>query len=56
VGKESEKVCRIVNGRFSYQLIVDGEKIAFNYSWNAEYFARHYKALGYKVVKEGDGE
>jgi hypothetical protein len=49
-----DKVCKIINGQFSYFLEVDGLKIPFEYSWNAEYFEKHYTELGYKVIKSDE--
>lgn len=45
-----EKICKITNGTFSWILEVDGKKITFNGFDAAEYFADHYKKLGYVVV------
>jgi hypothetical protein len=50
------KSCEIINGRFSYVMKVDGKTIPFNGSDCAEYFKRHYAALGYVVIETGDGE
>ena len=47
--------CQIHNGRYAYLLIVDGEKIAFQGSCSADYFEKHYRKLGYKVERTGDG-
>lgn len=48
------KVCKIINSQFSYILEVDGESIPFNGSYNADYFEKHYKNLGYKVERIND--
>lgn len=44
-----EKVCKLINGQFSWFLEVDGERIPFDYRSSAEYFEKHYSSLGYKV-------
>ena len=44
-----EKQCYIVNGYANWQLHVDGEEITFEGGYSAEYFKRHYEALGYDV-------
>jgi len=41
--------CKLVNGRFSWFLQVDGQEISFQGSHNAKYFEEHYKELGYEV-------
>ena len=46
---KSTKVCIIENSRFSYFLKVDGETVPFQGSYNADYFIKHYKGLGYTV-------
>lgn len=43
------KMCKLVNGNFSWILEVDGKTIAFNGASNADYFAKHYESIGYKV-------
>jgi uncharacterized protein YmfQ (DUF2313 family) len=53
--KNDSKMCIIHNGRFCYELIVDKYNIHFTGSYNVEYFERHYSALGYKVIVQGDG-
>lgn len=45
------KACRIINGKFSQILEVDGHSIAFQGGYNADYFEKHYAELGYSVVK-----
>jgi len=45
------KTCKIINGQFSWVLEVDGEKISFQGSWNADYFERHYIGLEYKIER-----
>lgn len=46
-----DKVCKIINGKFSWFLEVDGCKIPFQYLIGAEYFEKHYSELGYTVLK-----
>ena len=41
--------CKIINGKFSWIMKVDGKVITFNGSSNADYFAALYKKLGYNV-------
>lgn len=43
------KKCKIVNGKFSYYLEVDGRTINFDGGSNADYFKEHYESLGYEV-------
>jgi len=45
------KICKIINGQFSWILEVDEEKISFQGGWNADYFERHYSELGYEVER-----
>ena len=45
-----EKECIIHNGRLTFELIVDDNKIEFHGSYNADYFEEHYNNLGYKVI------
>ena len=52
----SKKICKLINGKFSWILIVDGQEIAFTGSYNADYFAKHYKELGYKIEWEDRNE
>lgn len=49
---QDKNICKIVNGKFSYELHVDGQLILFNGGDNADYFAKHYKELGYHIVLE----
>ena len=44
------KECIIENAQFSYLLRVDGRIIAFQSSDSADYFEKHYRELGYKVI------
>ncbi len=44
-------ICEIVNGFYSYILIVDNERIKFHTIEAAYYFEKHYKKLGYKIIK-----
>ena len=46
------KEVKLINGRFSWFLRVDGEKIPFQGAKNADYFADHYRKLGYTVIFE----
>jgi len=48
---KATKVCVIENAQFSYMLRVDGEGISFQGSRNADYFEKHYKCLGYEVIR-----
>ena len=50
------KSCRLINGKFSWQLLVDGKKICFNGSDSADYFCQHYRGLGYEVSMEDDND
>ena len=43
------KEVKLINGRFSWFLCVDGNKISFQGSQNADYFAEHYRSIGYTV-------
>lgn len=47
-----DKVCKIINDQFCYILEVDGQLIAFNGFWNAQYFKEHYSGLGYLIIEE----
>jgi hypothetical protein len=47
-----DKICKIINGQFSWILEVDGYTIPFNGSSNAEYFEELYSSLDYTIVKE----
>ena len=49
------KKCIIHNGRFSYELIVDGLEISFQSGSAADYFETHYSLLGYEVTRTGNG-
>ncbi len=44
------KKCIITNGSFAWTMNVDGKEINFQGSGNAEYFADHYRSLGYEVI------
>lgn len=46
-----DKICKLINEKFSWILKVDGHEIVFNGSWNADYFEQHYSELGYKVER-----
>lgn len=46
------KICTIINDRFCYRLVVDGEDISFQGAHNADYFARLYTDLGYTVFRK----
>lgn len=46
-----DKICIIINERFSWFLVVDGESISFQGSQNADYFEKHYFELGYKIER-----
>jgi len=46
------KICTITNGNFTWRLEVDDQKIDFGSSSAAEYFEKHYTALGYTIVKK----
>lgn len=50
----SNKIAKIINSKFSWILEVDGQRICFNGSFCAEYFANHYKELGYEIVWDRD--
>ena len=49
------KICIIHNGKFSWELVVDGQYICINGTFAVDYFAEHYRLLGYKVTISGDG-
>jgi hypothetical protein len=51
-----DKVCKIINGKFSWRLEVDGHTIPFSGGWSVDYFEKHYSDLGYKIehIKEND--
>ena len=44
------KNCIIINGKFSWLLLVDNQEIFFSGFHNAEYFKVHYENLGYQVL------
>ena len=46
------KICKIINDRFCVVLEVDGQSIGFKSSASADYFAIHYKKLGYTIIWE----
>lgn len=46
------KRCILINGEYSWKLKVDDKEIIFYGGVNAEYFACHYRELGYEVVWE----
>ena len=45
-----QKVCEIINDKFSYILSVDNARIPFQ-GGNIDYFKKHYEQLGYKVIE-----
>ena len=47
-----DKICKIINAKFSWVLEVDGEEIPFLWGTSAKYFKKHYEELGYKVIEE----
>jgi len=44
-----KKTCKIINDKFSWVLEVDNFTILFQGGRSADYFADHYKELGYDV-------
>ena len=48
----SKKVCKLVNGIFAWVLKVEGLEVAFSSALAADYFAEHYKKLGYEIEWE----
>ena len=48
----NKKICKIVNDKFCWVMYVDEQEINFNGGYNAIYFAKHYKKLGYKIIKK----
>jgi hypothetical protein len=44
-----EHICLLTNDKFSWLLEVDNQKICFQGSHHADYFANHYRKLGYKI-------
>jgi hypothetical protein len=51
-GESRMKEVKLINGKFSWFLCVDGRRIAFQGAENADYFAEHYRGLGYTVSVE----
>lgn len=49
-----QRICKLVNDRFSWILYVDGEEIGFTGMHHAEYFAKHYENLGYTIEWDKD--
>lgn len=49
------ETCIIHNGKISYEMRVDDERILFTGGATADYFERHYKEIGYEVIRSGDG-
>jgi len=49
-----EKICKIVNDRFSWVLEVDKKEIPFQGRSNALYFETIFKQLGYTIVWDLD--
>jgi len=47
-----KKICKLTNGQFSWFMNVDDVEVVFQGFSNAEYFAKHYKKLGYKIKWE----
>lgn len=43
---DDTKICKIINGKFSWQIDVDGQKVNIN---STDYFEEHYKSLGYRL-------
>jgi len=50
------KVCKLTNGRLSWLLEVDGMRIPFTGMEVAEYFADHYKKLGYEIIMKDESQ
>jgi len=48
------KICKLVNDKFSWIMYVDEEEIAFDGHHNADYFAQHYSDLGYAIEWDRD--
>jgi hypothetical protein len=46
------KTCNIINKPTNWLLEVDGQSIPFDTGYGADYFEKHYKELGYKVIRE----
>lgn len=55
MAKKKNREAIIHNGRFAYELIVDGQSIEFQGMAAAEYFEKHYTNIGYVVRRSGDG-
>lgn len=51
VNNNTNKICEIINDQFSWILKVDEQTIYFQGGYNADYFEKHYRDLGYKIVK-----
>ncbi|BAQ65543.1 hypothetical protein [Geminocystis sp. NIES-3709] len=51
MNNQKDKICTIVNGQFAWELQVDEQRIYFQGSHNADYFAELYTKLGYQIVK-----
>jgi len=43
---QQHKVCKIVNGKFAWIMMVDGTSTTIT---NPDYFKEHYKSLGYTI-------
>jgi hypothetical protein len=41
--------CKLINDWWAWRLEVDGQNIGFQGAASADYFAEHYRKLGYKV-------
>ena len=46
---KNDKICKLINGANSWRMLVDGKDISFQSSTAADYFKKHYEALGYTV-------
>ena len=46
----NKQTCKITNGQFTWVMEVDNQVINFDLSENAEYFYKHYRELGYKMI------
>lgn len=49
-----DKICKLVNDRFSWIMYIDGQTISFDGGSNSHYFAKHYKELGYTIEWDRD--
>lgn len=49
-----DKICKLVNDKFSWIMYVDNLAIPINGLLYAEYFAGHYKTLGYTIEWDRD--